>query len=80
MLSDDLSIDDLVDAPVDPFSVLEIKRELAHHYRDDELGLRALLELPERGLPDRLSRLSPAVFYRMYDWNSAADDEVPSAA
>jgi len=81
MLTDELLIDDdVVDEPEDPFTIPEIRRELAREHRDDELGLRGLLEQPERALPDRLSRLSPAALYRMYDWNSAADDEVSSAA
>lgn len=80
MLTDELLIDDLMDEPEDPFTIPEIKRELAHEHRDEELGLRGLLEQPERALPDRLSRLSPTALYRMYDWNSAADDEVSSAA
>ena len=80
MLTDELLTDDLVDEPEDPFTLPELARELARDYRDDELGLRGLLEQPERALPDRLSRLSPAALYRMYDWNSAAEDEVSSAA
>jgi hypothetical protein len=80
MLSDELLIDDLMDEPEDPFTIAEIERELAHDLRDEDLGLRGLLEQPERALPDRLSRLSPSALYRMYDWNSAADDEVSSAA
>lgn len=79
MLPDELPTDDPVDEPECPFTIPEIERELAQA-RPDELGLRALLEQPERALPDRLSRLSPALLYRMYDWNSTADDEVYSAA
>jgi hypothetical protein len=80
MLSDDLLIDDLVDEPEDPFTIPDIKRELMQERRDDELGLRTLLEQPERALPARLPRLSPAAIYRVYGWNSDADDEVSSAA
>jgi hypothetical protein len=69
-----------VDEPEDPFTIPEIKRELMQENRDDELGLRALLEQPERALPNRFPRLSPAALYRMYGWNSGADDEVSSAA
>jgi hypothetical protein len=80
MVTDELLLDELVDEPEDLFTIPEIKRELAHEHRDEELGLRGLLEQPERALPDRLSRLRPPVFYRVYDWNSAVDDEVSSAA
>jgi hypothetical protein len=81
MPTEELLIDDLVDEPEDPFTIIpEIKRELAQAHSDDELGLRTLLERPEWALPQRLSRISPAALYRMYDWNSAADDEVSSAA
>jgi hypothetical protein len=69
-----------MDEPEDPFTIPDISRELAHEHRDEELGLRGLLEQPERALPERLSRLSPTALYRMYAWNSAADDEVSSAA
>jgi hypothetical protein len=81
MLTPELLIDDdPVDEPEDPFTIPEIKRELALEHRDEELGLRDLLEQPERALHSRLSRLSPAALYRMYDWNSATGDEVHSAA
>lgn len=73
MLTDELLIDDLVDEPEDPFTIPEIKRELAHERRDEELGLRGLLEQPERALPHRLSRLAPTALHRMRDWHSAAD-------
>ena len=76
----ELLVDDVADEAEDPFTFPEIRRELTRDHRDDDLGLRSLLEQPERALPDRLSRLTPAALYRMYDWRSAAEDEVSSAA
>jgi hypothetical protein len=76
-----LLMDDLLDEPEDPFSIPEIERELAHAHRDEELGLRALLEQPELALPQRrLARVPAKALYRMYAGNSSADGDVSSAA
>jgi hypothetical protein len=80
MLTDELLLDDdVMEEPEDSFIIPEIKRELTHEPADGELGLRALLEQPERALPERLSRLSTEALYRMYDWNGVAEDEVSAA-
>jgi hypothetical protein len=75
-----LLMDDLLDEPEDPFTIPEIQRELAHAHRDDELGLRALLEQPELALPQRLARVPAKALYRMYAGNSGAEGDVSSAA
>jgi hypothetical protein len=36
-----------LDEPADLLTIAEIKQHIAHELHDDELGLRALLEIPE---------------------------------
>lgn len=37
----------VLDEPADLLTIAEIKQHIAHEPHDDELGLRALLEMPE---------------------------------
>jgi hypothetical protein len=74
-----LLMDDLLDEPEDPFTFPEIQRELTQGHRDDELGLRALLEQPELALPQRLARVPARASRRTYAGNSGANGDASSA-
>jgi hypothetical protein len=77
---DELLLDDELDDEPDVLELPALKRELAHEHLDDELGLRALWEQPEGGLPERLSRVPAAALRRMYAWNSLSEGDVVSTA
>ena len=77
---DELLLDDDLDDEPDVLDIPELKRELGREHHDDELGLRALWEEPEEGLPQRLARVPAAALRRMYAWNSLSEGDVLSTA